>query len=133
MKVMGLKSLIYGVLITFVLFVISLMVLWWEHSAREETSLALSTLQQDAHEYTQRKKRISLEESKKEVDLLSSHPNLIRQEKRGSGYVMEFNRLSSDEFDRLSNLILNSKMVIKKLNLRKGADSKGEIVVEFES
>ncbi len=132
MKSLGIKSLTVAVSVILGLLIVSLMYLWWEKSTLNEASEELLIVQKDVVQYEDIKNNSSLQESKHESELLLSHPALTRHEKHAGGYTMEFNHLSSDEFDRLSNIILNSKMVLKKLTLRKEADSKGSIVVEFE-
>ena len=66
-------------------------------------------------------------------EYLKVHPNLIKEEKRGKNITMQFDHLSSLEFNRLSNKILNSMLMIKKLTLKRQGNSQGSIFVEFES
>jgi hypothetical protein len=79
------------------------------------------------------KKRWSAEESNNDIEYLKHHQSLIKHEKRGRNLYFEFENLSSNEFNILSNKILNSILVIKKITLKRNGESKGSIVVEIES
>ena len=79
------------------------------------------------------KQRWSLEESKKDIEFFKQHQNLVKHEKRGGNLYFEFENLSSDEFNLLSNKILNSMLVIKKITFKRNGESKGSIIVEIES
>jgi hypothetical protein len=79
------------------------------------------------------KKRWSTHDAKNDMEYLKNHPNLVKHEKRGGNHFFEFDNLSSDAFNTLSNKILNSMLVIKKLTLKQSRDSKGSIIVEIES
>jgi ABC-type molybdate transport system ATPase subunit len=79
------------------------------------------------------KKRWSVEESKNDIAYLKQHQNLVKHEKRGGNLYFEFDNLSSNEFNTLSNKILNSMLVIKKITLKRTGESKGSIIVEIES
>ncbi|MDO9209067.1 MAG: hypothetical protein Q7T91_12535, partial [Sulfuricurvum sp.] len=79
------------------------------------------------------KTRWSHEASQNDLTYLKNHPSLTKEEKRGGSVYLEFNNLSSSEFNALSNKLLNSMLVIKKLTLQRNNASKGIITVEFES
>lgn len=79
------------------------------------------------------KKRWSTEESKNDIEYLKQHQSLVKHEKRGGNLYFEFDNLSSNEVDTLSNKILNSMLVIKKMTLKRSGESKGSIIVEIES
>ncbi|MFZ3052177.1 MAG: hypothetical protein WA099_02130 [Sulfuricurvum sp.] len=127
------KVLTVSLLITLALVVITALVAVWEHSAVEELRQEHATLTQQAKTIDLLKTRWSVQESKNDFEYLQNHPNLVKQEKRGGNVYFEYDNLSSLEFNRLSNKILNSMLVIKKLTLRRNSASKGVILVEIES
>ncbi|HEX5709757.1 MAG TPA: hypothetical protein VFX68_00310, partial [Sulfuricurvum sp.] len=79
------------------------------------------------------KTRWSRETSQSDFSYLTAHPNLVKNEKQGGSITLEFNHLSSSEFNAIANKLLNSMLIIKKLSLQRSSDSKGIIIVEFES
>lgn len=127
------RILTLSLLTVLILVVISAMGALWEHSAVEELRQEHATLMQQAKTIDLLKTRWSAQESLNELEYLKNHPNLIKQEKRGGNVYFEYDNLSSLEFNRLSNKILNSMLVIKKLTLRRNSASKGVILVEIES
>lgn len=127
------RVLTFSLLTTLVLVFISAMGALWEHSTVEELRQEHATLMQQAKTIDLLKTRWSAQESLNELEYLKNHPNLIKQEKRGGNVYFEYDNLSSLEFNRLSNKILNSMLVIKKLTLRRNSASKGVILVEIES
>ena len=122
-----------AVIITFALLTATALYTLWQNSS-------LSTLRD---EYTQTsiqtqqiallKSRWSTMSSKAEFDYLKNHPNLIKQEKRGTNTYFEYDHLSMSEFNALTNSLFNSMLVIKKLTLRRDGTSSGVITVEIES
>lgn len=127
------KVLTLSLLITLVLVVITALGALWEHSAVEELQQEHATLTQQVKTIDLLKTRWGVQESQNEFEYLKNHPNLVKQEKRGGNVYFEYDNLSSLEFNRLSNKILNSMLVIKKLTLRRNNASKGVILVEIES
>jgi len=106
---------------------------WYEHNKKEETLEQQILLETQINEYDSIKQRWSAEASQNVYEYLKSHPNLVNQQKRGGKTQMEFDHLSSDDFDTLSNKILNSMLMIKKLTMQRSGGAQGRIVVEFES
>lgn len=104
-----------------------------ENSAVSELRHNHATLIHQVHSIDRYKKRWSAQESKNDIEYLKNHTSLIKHEKRGGNLYFEFDRLSSDEFNDVSNKILNSMLVIKKLTLKRNGESQGTIVVEIES
>lgn len=104
-----------------------------EHSALETLSEEHAALISQAKAYEELKSRWSGEESRSDLEYLKNHPNLLKQEKRGGNLYLEFGNLSSGEFNRISNTLLNSLLVIKKMTLRRDGASRGVIIVEIES
>lgn len=100
----------------------------YEESVQEYTALS-----GQAKEIESLKTRWSHEASQNDLTYLKNHPSLTKEEKRGGSVYLEFNNLSSSEFNALSNKLLNSMLVIKKLTLQRNNASKGIITVEFES
>jgi len=133
MKITPLKPLNLAVAVTFCLVVVAAAVAVNERSSLKDLLNEQMALQSQAHEVDELKKRWSLEESQSVYDTLKAHPNLIKEEKRGGKITMQFDQLSSLEFNRLSNKILNSMLMIKKLTLKRQPSSRGTIIVEFES
>lgn len=108
---------------------------WWVWNLNVEYDENLEnyrTFESQTQEYLSLKERWAYDPASEEVGVLKTHPRLIRQEKTRGGYLFEFGPLSASEFDELSNKILNAPFTIKKLNLRRNPDGKGEISVEFE-
>ena len=104
---------------------------YWSYSEVSELRNEHITLSQQAKAIALVKSRWSLSESQNDIDYLKSHPNLIKQEKRGGNLYLEYDNLSSSEFNLLSNRVLNSMVVIKKMTLQHRM-SKGVIIVEIE-
>lgn len=127
------KSLMLTLFITFILVVMASLWTLSEHSAVQELTHEQETLLQQTKEIGRLKSRWSTQEAQSDVDFLKNHPNLVKQEKRGGDVYFDYENLSMNEFDRLSNRILNSMLVIKKLTLRRNGTSKGIITVEIES
>lgn len=133
MKTTTSKPLLQAVVIVFALVVIAAIAALREHAAMDESTAQYESLSKDAKEYGMLKTRWSIQESQSVFDYLRNHPNRVKEEKRGGNIYLEFNNLSADEFNRLSNKILNSMLVIKKLTLQRNEASKGVIIVELES
>lgn len=104
-----------------------------EHSAVTELRYNHATLIHQTHAIDRYKKRWSMQESKSDIEYLKHHQSLVKHEKRGGNLYFEFDNLSSNEFNALSNKILNSMLVIKKITLKRNGESKGIIIVEIES
>lgn len=92
-----------------------------------------TTLSKQVNEIESIKTRWSHEASKNDFAYLTAHPNLVKNEKQGGSITLEFNNLSSSEFNTIANKLLNSMFIIKKLTLQRGSASKGIIIVELES
>lgn len=127
------KVLMLALLITLALSVVTAIGVLWGNSTVDELREDNAILSRQAKEIDLLKTRWSVQESKSDFEYLKNHPNLIKQEKRGGNVYLEYDNLSSTEFNRLSNKILNSMLVIKKLTLRRNNASKGVILVEIES
>lgn len=121
------------VLSVFILLIISIIFALRENFIAVESQEENKILSKQIHEIVLLKTRWSTKESKNDLDYLKNHPNLIKQEKRGSNTYFEYDNLSSKDFNQLSNTILNSMLVIKKLTLRRNGSSKGTILLEIES
>lgn len=133
MKFTPLNPLNLAAAVIFCLVLITAAVAVNERSDLKDLLSEKIALQSQAYEYDELKKRWSLKESQNVYNTLKTHPNLIKEEKRGKNITMHFDQLSSLEFNRLSNTILNSMLMIKKLTLKRQSSSKGTIIVEFES
>lgn len=120
-------------LLSLCMMVITMLWVLKEHVTLQALSLEHETLSQQAKEIGRLKKRWSTQESQIDFDFLKNHLNLVKQEKRGRNVYFEYEDLSMSEFDQLSNKILNSMLVIKKLTLRRNNASKGTILVEIEA
>ncbi|MFH0709111.1 MAG: hypothetical protein V2A75_02800 [Pseudomonadota bacterium] len=127
------KILTLSLMITLALVVVTALGALWQHSAAKELQQEHAMLTQQAKTIDILKTRWGAQESHNEFEYLKNHPNLIKQEKRGGNVYFEYDNLSSLEFNRISNKILNSMLVIKKLTLRRNSASKGIILVEIES
>lgn len=99
----------------------------------QELAREQAILSQQAQETESLKKRWSVQNSQGDFDFLKNHFNLAKEEKRGKNTYFEYKNLSMREFDNLSNRILNSMLIIKKLTLQRDNMSKGTITVEVES
>ncbi|MFA5215811.1 hypothetical protein [Sulfuricurvum sp.] len=104
-----------------------------EHSLAQELNEEHTLLLQQVKSIDLLKRRWSIQESQRDFEYLKNHPNLIKQEKRGGNVYFEYDNLSSSEFNILTNKLLNSMLVIKKLTLQRNGASKGYITVEIES
>lgn len=133
MKYLPIKPLPGAVLIAFLLVVVAAVWDLREYSAAQELMHEQKVLSSQAEEYHALKTRWSANEFPDDLEYLKKHPALLKEEKRGGNVYLEFGNLSSVEFNRLSNKILNSMLVIKKLTLRRDDASKGVIIVEIES
>lgn len=122
-----------AVLTVFVLLIISIIFALWENSIAVESQEENKVLSKQLNEIVLLKTRWSTKESKNDLEYLKNHPNLVKQERRGSNTYFEYDALSSKDFNQLSNTILNSMLVIKKLTLRRNGSSKGTILLEIES
>lgn len=133
MKYFPMKPLAGAVLIALTLVMVAALWNLREYSAVQELMHEQEILSLQAEEYRALKTRWSANESPDDLEYLKKHSALLKEEKRGGNVYLEFGNLSSAEFNRLSNKILNSMLVIKKLTLRRDDASKGVIIVEVES
>jgi len=115
------------------ILLLSISAAWYEHTKKEEVLEQQTLLETQINEYDSLKQRWSAEASQNVYAYLKSHPNLVKQQTRGGKSEMEFDHLSANDFDTLSNKILNSMLMIKKLTMQRASGAKGRIVVEFES
>ncbi|MDP3466286.1 MAG: hypothetical protein Q8R86_11005 [Sulfuricurvum sp.] len=122
-----------AILTTFFLIIIAGILTVKGSSDYEESVQEYAALSGQAKEIESVKTRWSHEASQNDLTYLKNHPSLTKEEKRGGSVYLEFNNLSSSEFNALSNKLLNSMLVIKKLTLQRNNASKGIITVEFES
>jgi hypothetical protein len=122
-----------AILTTFFLIILAGILTVKGSSAYEESVQEYTALSGQAKEIESIKTRWSHEASQNDLTYLKNHPSLTKEEKRGGSVYLEFNNLSSSEFNALSNKLLNSMLVIKKLTLQRNNASKGIITVEFES
>lgn len=127
------KTLKITLLVSLSLMVMSMLWALKEQATVKALSLEHATLLQQAEEIGHLKKRWSTQESQIDFDFLKNHLNLVKQEKRGRNVYFEYDNLTMSAFDQLSNKILNSMLVVKKLTLRRGNGSKGTILVEIEA
>lgn len=127
------EPIILTVWITLALIFVVAIAALLENSAVTKLRYENTTLIHQTHSIDRYKKRWSAQESKNDIDYLNNHINLVKHEKRGGNLYFEFDHLSKNEFNALSNKILNSMLVIKKLTLKRNGESKGSIVVEIES
>jgi hypothetical protein len=130
---MKLKSLTTALIVTTVLVGITSIAVLWEHSETQRLREEQTRLSNQVKEIDLLKTRWSLQSSRSDLDTLKNHPNLLKQEKRGGNLYLEYDNLSSTEFNAVSNKLLNSMLVIKKLTLRRNGTAKGSIIVEIES
>ncbi|WP_329658377.1 hypothetical protein [Sulfuricurvum sp.] len=126
------KGLMLAVMITLALVIMSAIVAIWENIAVSELRNEYVLLTQQSEEIKLLKSRWSVEESKTDFEYLKNHPLLSKQERRGTNIYLEYDNLSSREFDSLSNKLLNSMLNIKKISLKRNGVSKGTISVEIE-
>jgi len=130
---MKLKSLTTALIVTTVLVGITSIAVLWRHSETQRLREEQTRLSNQVKEIDLLKTRWSLQASQSDLESLKNHPNLLKQEKRGGNLYLEYDNLSSTEFNALSNKLLNSMLVIKKLTLRRNGTAKGSIIVEIES
>ncbi len=133
MKPNSLKPLQTALIVAFAAVIVAGIAALKEQDAKEDLIAERINLGIQAQEYDLLKKRWSLSESQELYRYLQKHPNVTKNEKRGGNITMQFDNLSALEFNRLSNKILNSTLVIKKLTLQRNSNAKGSIIVEFES
>lgn len=126
------NTLQLSIITIFVLLLISMLAYLWENSNLVELQQENLTLSKQVDEIALLKARWSSKESSNDLEFLKSHPNLVKQEKRGGNVYFEFDNLASNDFNQLSNTILNSMLVIKKITLRRNTASKGTILLEIE-
>lgn len=127
------KTVPLAILTTFFLIIIAGILTVKGSSDYEESVQEYTALSGQAKEIESLKTRWSHEASQNDLTYLKNHPSLTKEEKRGGSVYLEFNNLSSSDFNALSNKLLNSMLVIKKLTLQRNNASKGIITVEFES
>lgn len=127
------KSLIFTLYVMVALIVLAGIGAYREHSLAQELNEEHTLLLQQVKSIDLLKRRWSIQESQSDFEYLKNHPNLIKQEKRGGNVYFEYDNLSSSEFNILTNKLLNSMLVIKKLTLQRNGASKGYLTVEIES
>lgn len=126
------KGIMFGLMITFALVIVSAIAAIVENSSVEELRSNYVTLTQQTEAINLYKSRWSAKESQADFDYLKNHPLLVKQEKRGGNIFFEYDNISSREFNAISNKLLNSMLNIKKLSLKRNGMSKGTITVEIE-
>ncbi|MDP2078441.1 MAG: hypothetical protein Q8J85_10390 [Sulfuricurvum sp.] len=127
------EPIILTVWITLALVFVAATAALLENTAVKQFRYDNTTLIHQTHSIERYKKRWSVQESKNDIDYLNNHINLVKHERRGQNLYFEFDNLSTNEFNILSNKILNSMLMIKKIKLERNSESKGSIVVEIES
>jgi hypothetical protein len=127
---MKLKSPLFVMVL---LVIVSAIVALWQYTNLSDLREQQAALAVEVKKIDILKTRWSTHTSHNDFEYLKNHPNLIKQEKRGGNIYLEYDNLSSSEFNLLSNKLLNSMLVIKKMTLRRNGSSKGSIVVEIES
>lgn len=132
MKQISLKFWIKAAFFTGIAILVAGLWVWNEHTYYSESIDEYQNLQHQTQEYLALKQRWAYDPTSEKVVELKTHPKLIRQEKVRGGYVFEFASLSAAEFNALSNTILNAPFAIKKLQMRRNPNGRGEITVEFE-
>lgn len=128
-----LEKLPLAILTTLVMIVIAGILALTTSSGLEEATQEHTTLSLQAKEIETLKTRWSNEASQNDLTYLKTLPSLSKEEKRGGALYLEFTHLSSSDFNRIANKLLNSMLVIKKLTLQRSDASKGIITVEVES
>lgn len=131
------NTIIWTKLTSALLAVIGLVLIssvWVLQQEKENANAAAEQVEllKQAQEYTALKSRWDAKESQSDLDYLKNHPSIIKQEKRGGNLYLEYANLSSGEFNRITNKLLNSMLLIKKLTLKRDGSSKGIIIVEIE-
>lgn len=133
MKITPEKTVPLSVVITSVLILLAGILVLRGISDNEVSLENYTTLSKQVHEIETIKTRWSHETSQNDLTYLTAHPNLVKNEKQGGSITLEFNNLSSSEFNSIANKLLNSMLIIKKLTLKRGSSSKGIIIVEIAS
>lgn len=126
------QKLTLSLLITLSLVMVMNIGVIWENASVVSLKEESEILAQQAEAIQLIKKRWSVQESQNDFDYLKNHPLLIKQEKRGGNIYLEYDNLSSREFNAITNKLLNSMLNIKKLSLKRNGMSKGTIAVEIE-
>lgn len=132
MKTLSSNPLTTALGVSLGVLLISISTAWYEHERKVEVLEEQTRLESQIKEYDSLKQRWSGEDSQRVYEYLKSNPNLVKHEKRGGKIEMEFDHLSADDFDTLSNKILNSMVMIKKLTMQRAGGARGKIAVEFE-
>ncbi|MGD9717525.1 MAG: hypothetical protein AB7U26_10660 [Sulfuricurvum sp.] len=114
------------------LVALSALLAWNGHTRYEEALDTYRTVEFQTSEYKALHEKLAYDPASERIVLLKAHPKLIRSEKTRSGVLFEFSPLSAAEFDTISNKILNSPFVIKKLLMKHDDNHRGTIIVEFE-
>jgi len=133
MKITPEKTVPLSVVITSVLILLAGIFALRGISDNEVSLENYTTLSKQVYEIETIKTRWSHETSQNDLAYLTAHPNLVKNEKQGGSITLEFNNLSSSEFNSIANKLLNSMLIIKKLTLKRGSSSKGIIIVEIAS
>lgn len=132
MRQIPLKSWVQTALMSIIAVLAAGLWVWSEYTDYAENVNEYQNLQHQTQEYLSLKQRWKFDPSSETIIELKAHPKLIRQEKIRGGYVLEYAPLSAVEFNTLSNKILNAPLMIKKLQMRRTPNGRGEITVEFE-
>lgn len=133
MKITPEKTLPLSIVTTTVLILLAGIFALRGMSDSEDSLENYTALSKQVYEIETIKTRWSHEASQNDFAYLTAHPNLVKNEKQGGSITLEFNNLSSSEFNTIANKLLNSLFSIKKLTLQRGSSSKGIIIVELES
>lgn len=126
------KGLTLALWITLGLVIVTTTGALWENASVKELREDHAVLAQQAEAIETLKTRWSVQESQNDFEYLKNHPLLIKQERRGGNIYFEYDNLSSNEFNALSNKLLNTMLNIKKLTLKRNGMSKGTIAVEIQ-
>lgn len=126
------KRLTLALWITLGLVIVTTIGALWENATVKELRNEHTALTQQTEAIETLKTRWSVQESQHDFEYLKNHPLLIKEEKRGGNIYFEYDNLSSQEFNALSNKLLNSMLNIKKLTLKRNGMSKGSIAVEIQ-
>lgn len=127
------KSLYYILTAAIVLVLTSALIERYADAKKGQVLAEYQHLKEQNDEYVSLKERWSLQSSQSSYEYFTSHPNLIKQEQRGGKIILEFDHLNEDDFNDLTNKILNSMLIIKKLSMQRSDTKEGKIVVEFQS
>ena len=106
-------------------------------SLHEKSVLNEVALQRDLsvqafeHLYSLKSRWVNSPDIKRKTDFLLAHPSLIRQERRQKSLFLEYDNLSSNEFDKIVSTLMNTPFIITKFELTRRMNV-GTIRVEIE-